>query len=218
MNEPLRVRIFRAPKAQFLRDAELADRVYDSDALKRLADLGFNGIWVRMVFRRLLKNPKYPSFGDQEQSLPGLRRVIERGECCGVKVYAYVQEPLGLPTNDPFWNEHEELGGATYNHQDPFSFAYSPMRAFCTSTRGGQEFLVESAEQLTRQLPGLGGVIAITASEFIAHCYSKYYPDRKRHHGDKGEESLRCARCRERHPSDVVAEVLNLIREGDRKS
>jgi hypothetical protein len=208
-------RLFRAPTAQFLRDAELADQVYTADALKRLADLGFNGVWIRMVYRRLLKNPRYPSFGDQaEHSLPGLCRVIERGERCGLKVYAYLQEPLGLATDDPFWEHHPKLGGATYNHQNPFTHAYTPMRAFCTSTEAGKDFLTESSEHLVRQLPGLGGVIMITASEFISHCYSKYYPARNRHHGDQCEEPLRCPRCRERHPSDVVAEILNLIRMG----
>lgn len=203
-----------------MRDAELAAQVYTDDALRQLADLGFNGVWIRMVYRRLLKNPKYPSFGDQsEQSMAGLRRVIERGAKHGIKVFAYLQEPLGLPTSDPFWTEHPELAGATYNHQNPFTYAYTPMTAFCTSADAGKEFLVKSSEKLLRELPGLGGIITITASEFIAHCYSKYDYERGKHHGDKEAAPLRCPRCRERHPSDVVAEVLNLMRAGmDRAS
>jgi hypothetical protein len=212
------LRIFRAPRAHFVRDAELADEAHPDDALHQIAGLGFNGIWIRMVARRLLKNPAYPAFGDQaEQCLPGLRRVIERAARRGLKVYAYLQEPLGMPSHDPFWKEHPALAGATYQHQDPFTYASTPMTAFCTSTEAGREFLVESSEGLLRQLPGLGGILTITASEFIAHCYSKYHfkaGSLGSHHGDRHPEPLRCSRCRERHPSDVVAEILNLMRTG----
>lgn len=209
------LRIFRSSRAHFAEDVEVADRAYGAETLRQLADLGFNGVWIRMVNRRLLKHPKYPTFGDQADAcLPALRRVIERADKCGIKVYAYQQEPLGLPTADPFWKEHPELAGATYNHQEPFTSAYTPMTAFCTSTHAGRDYVEESSERLLRELPGLGGIITITASEFIAHCYSKYFPDRGMHHGDKHQEALRCPRCRERHPSEVVAEILNRMRAG----
>ena len=91
------LKIFRSPKADFERDAELADRVYTEDALKQLADAGFNAVWVRTIYHQLLKNPKYPSFGERSDDLlRALGRVIERGEKCGVKLVIYNQEPFGL--------------------------------------------------------------------------------------------------------------------------
>ena len=206
------LRIFRSPKADFKRDAELADEVYTEDALKALADAGFNAIWVRAICRELLKNPKYPAFGQgSEKSLASLNRVIERGARCGMQLVIYCQEPFGLDVDDPFWEQHPDMAGATWDHN--YGSVDKPlyMRAMCVSSEPVRELLTVSCEELLRRVPGVAAVITITASEYMSHCYSHYAtnppPNPKR-------PPLDCPRCRERPATDVVVDVLHCMRQG----
>lgn len=209
------LRIFRSPEAHFEHDAELADQVYTQDALQALADAGFNAVWVRIIYRQLLKNAKYPEFGEHAHAyLANLNRVIERGEKCGVKLVTYCQEPFGLAVDDPFWETHPDMAGADYRHdfgstEEPFY-----MRAFCVSSEPVREYLRESTASLARSLPGLGGIITISASEYITHCFSHYSHQRGIHLGDHRPEPLRCPRCRDRRETDVVVDVLNNMYAG----
>ena len=209
------LRIFRSPRAVFEQDPDLADQVYTEDELRRLADSGFNAVWVRVIMRKLLKHPKYPSFGeDSERLVSNLNTVIERGARAGVKLVVYCQEPFGLPVDDPFWTEHPEMAGADYPRgnlgtgDEPFY-----MRAFCVSSPPVREYLEDSSANLLRALPGLGGIVTITASEFISHCFS-HYGKAGIHMGDAKPEPLRCPRCRERQGTDVVVDTLNSMRAG----
>ncbi|MFH1566387.1 MAG: hypothetical protein ABIL09_00190 [Gemmatimonadota bacterium] len=206
------LRIFRSPRADFERDAELADEVYDDRALAALADSGFNAVWVRVIYRRLLPNPRYPAFGqDAEKGLPALNRVVERGARHGIGLVVYCQEPFGLAQDDPFWEEHPEMAGVPSDYD--FGTAGKPfrMRALCASAAATRTFLEVSSEQLLRRVPGIRGVITITASEFMSHCFSHYATASK---ADPKRPSLDCPRCRERTGSEVAAEVLNCMRRG----
>lgn len=209
------LKIFRSPRADFERDADLADEVYTEDELRRLADSGFNAVWVRVIFRELLKHPTYASFGrDSDRLLANLNTVIERGTKVGIKLVAYCQEPFGLSVDDPFWAAHPEMAGADYPRANlgtgPAPFF---MRAFCVSSPAVREYLSESSASLLRSLPGLGGVVTITASEFISHCFS-HYSRAGIHAGDSAPEPLRCPRCREREATDIVVDTLNSMRAG----
>jgi len=205
------LKIFRSSKAHFEHDAERAHEVYTEEELRRIAAEGFNAVWVRIIYRRLFRHPAFPEFGANSAWLDNLRRVIDRGEKVGVKLVVYCQEPFGLTQDDPFWQAHPEVAGASWDYPYGTESAPGPMRALCVSTPAVQDFLRDASEQLIRCLPGLGGVITITASEFMSHCYSHYAtnvpPGTKR-------PPLDCPRCRERSPSEVVADVLNLMREG----
>ncbi len=206
------LRIFRSPKADFMRDAELADQVYTEDVLKALADGGFNAIWVRAIYRELLRNPRYPSFGENsEKLLASLSRVVERGAKCGIHLVIYCQEPFGLSVDDPFWDEHPSMAGTTsdYDFGSPGNPLY--MRAMCVSSEPVREFLVESSEELLRRVPEIAAVITITASEFMSHCYSHYATDVP---ADPNRPPLQCPRCRERPATDIVVDILNSMRQG----
>jgi hypothetical protein len=75
--------------------------------------------------------------------------------------------------------------------------------------------LKNAAARLAEELPGLGGVIMITASEYPAHCYSR----RGSVTGAMGEVykmPIECPRCKDRKPEDVVVELIGLIRDGIR--
>ena len=208
------LKIFRSPQADFEADAALADQVYTDEVLAGLADAGFNAIWVRTIFRQLLANGKYPSFGERSaQLLDSLKAVIQRGAKYGVGLVVYNQEPFGLSRDDPFWAEHPEMAGADFWHNHGSEAHPFRMRALCVSAEPVREYLVESAAAMLRELPGLAGVITITASEFVSHCYSNYLASGV-HAGDAEPQPLRCPRCRERHPTDLVVDVLNCMRQG----
>ncbi len=211
------LRIFRGTEADFGTvdlpvDAGLAHRVYTDDTLGSMADAGFNAVWVRVIFRELLPNRRYPGFGVQsEELLRSLNAVGERGYRHGVQLIAYCQEPLGMRRDDPFWEEHPGLAGVAWDYnfgsdEDPYL-----MRAFCTSSDEAREYLSNSSSSLLRLVPGIGGVITITASEFMSHCYSH----RRGLDGDGAEQAtLCCPRCARRPAVEVVAEILNCMRAG----
>ncbi|MGI8964744.1 MAG: hypothetical protein ACR2H1_01505, partial [Limisphaerales bacterium] len=60
-----------------------------------------------------------------------------------------------------------------------------------------------SCEKLFREVPGLGGVFVITASENLSNCYSHFY-----------RTKISCPRCSQRMPADVIAETIRCMSEG----
>ena len=75
------------------------------------------------------------------------------------------------------------------------------IRHICTSTSAGQALVRDSIRELCRALPGIAGIIDISASEYSTHCWS---------HADGGD----CPRCSKRRPADVVVELLGLMQQG----
>ena len=203
------LKIFRSSKAAFEHDAERADLVYSEDELQRIADAGFNAVWIRGIYRELLTHPRYPEFGrDSARLLRNLNLVAERGAACGVKLVIYNQEPLGLPENDPFWEAHPDMGGTTWGYLFGVGEEAYRMRAMCMTSEEVRDYLRTSAAQLLREVPGIAAIITITASEFMSHCFS--------HHGLHSKGPVPCPRCAEagRRAVDVVVDVLNDMRDG----
>ena len=75
---------------------------------------------------------------------------------------------------------------------------YSTM---CTSTPEVRAWLSDSLAYVFEQVPGLGGVFTITASENLTHCASHY-------------QSAHCPRCKDRPPAEITAEVNTAIEAG----
>jgi len=92
-------------------------------------------------------------------------------------------------------------------------------RALCTSHPEVRQYINDAFASLTEMLPGLGGYILISASEYPAHCYS-------RRNCKQGPSPVRklimdqvpteCPRCGQRNPWEVVAELLQTVRNGVR--
>ena len=145
------------------------------------------------------------------KAIASLNRVVERGAKCGVELAIYCQEPFGLGVENPFWEEHPEMVGLRWDYNIGSDEKPFYMRGMCTSAEETQEYLITSSEQLLRRVPGVAGVITITASEFATHCYS-HYPSGPR--ANPNRAPLECPRCRERSSIDVVVELLHCMREG----
>ncbi len=186
------------------------DTYYHDHMLLRLAEHGFNGIWVRGALKLFAKVPAFPECGaDAWRILSRLRRLTERAERFGLKVFLYMNEPMGMPDDDPFWAAHPEVRGV--------ASPYQPMRQMCTSTPEVKEYLREGTRYVFAHVPRLAGVLLITASEFPSHCYShQRRPDNPEDMAKLVEEGKLCGRCASRLPQEVVGEVVALIGEGAR--
>lgn len=163
--------------------------------LQRLADAGMNGVWLQAVLRNLAPSKTFPEFGSGwERRTRNLNKLIERAEKYGVKVYFYLNEPRSMPRG--FFAGHPKVKGT----HDPGNTDFFAM---CTSTPEVRGWLQDSLSHLFASAPGLGGVFCITASENLTNCYSHGHPEF-------------CPRCSKRPGSEVIAEVIQTIRDGVR--
>jgi hypothetical protein len=165
--------------------------------LEKLARVGVNGVWLQAVLRALAPSKIFPEFGDGwETRLKNLSMLVDRAQNHGIKIYLYLNEPRAMPAE--FFAKHPGIKG-TYDRSDPQFFA------MCTSTTEVREWISETLEHIFSQVPKLGGVFSITASENLTNCYS---------HG----RAQLCPRCSKRSGAEVVAEVIQTFRDGVRRS
>jgi len=184
------------------------DEFYHDNLLLRLAMHGFNGIWLRGALRKFAKCSVFPEFGeDSDRILGELRRLCRRAERLGLKVYLYMNEPMGLDEDDPFWDRHPQVRGPLCH--------LKPVNYLCSSTDEVKRYLRESCEYVFTQVPELAGVLLITASEYPSHCWCHA---RMPGNAEQLEEMIVdgkiCPRCAERTPQEVVGEIITLIRDG----
>ena len=199
-------RILRAFHAPYYDNELDGDTTYYSDAyLARLAHQGYNGIWLHQRLRDLVPMELFgaPSDG-ADHRLEKLKDLIERASRYGIGVYFYLNEPRALSADDPFYGEHPGAKGHVCDRN--VMEGEGAYAALCTSDAAVRKSLVEGPAALFHAAPGLAGVIVITMSEHVTHCWSHLSKVR----GDVPA----CARCADRDPAQVVAEVVNLIAEG----
>ena len=98
------------------------------------------------------------------------------------------------------------MGGTVWDHDFGVGDDHFHMRAMCVSSEPVRDYLRDSSAQLLESVPGIAGLITISASEFMSHCYS--------HHGRTSQGRVACPRCAERTAADVVVDVLNCMRDG----
>jgi len=186
------------------------DMFYHDNMLMRLAEHGFNGLWIRGSFRHYAKVDVFPEFGaNADVIVPRLRDVAQRAARYGLKVFLYLNEPLCIAEEDEFFKRHPQCRGA--------SSRYRPMVHLCTSTPEIQEYLKESSRYLFTQVPELAGFLMITASEYPSHCWSHTGLDPE-HPDQRTGEVAECPRCRERTPQETVGELMQLIRDGAKEA
>jgi hypothetical protein len=163
---------------------------YPDGYLQKLAALGVNGVWMQAVLNRLAPCEDFPEFGQGwEGRLANLRKLVERARRYGISIYLYLNEPR---TMDPaFFAKHPDVRGVAEGQQI----------AMCVSTPAVKRFLSDSLTHIFKNVPNLGGVFTITASENLTNCWS--------HNGGKG-----CERCAKRQPAEVIADTNRAIAEG----
>lgn len=159
--------------------------------LRDYANSGINGIWMQGVLYQLVEFPFQPSLSKGWQKrIQSLNQLVKRAKRFGIGVYLYLNEPRAM--TDAFFQEYPELRG---NQEGDFF-------AMCTSTSKVQDYLYQSMKKLLALVPDLAGYFTITMSENLTNCYSRM------------QEGMKCDRCKERNPWEVVAEVNNLMAKG----
>ena len=198
------LRIFRSFRAKYYEDDILyGPTAYPQDYFVSLAEHGFNAVWLRGILRNLAATTVFPELGEEvARHQDALALVVERARSCGVQVLLYLNEPLCLPRDHPFWEHNPEVRGAG---GDSLMDDWPETSAFCTSTPQVRAWLQEVTANLFRTIPELGGWFLISASEHHTHCYSHNWPLERR---------PECPRCAERSGTKVVAEIITLLRDG----
>lgn len=168
---------------------------YPDGLLQRLANVGVNGVWLQALLRDLAPGGEaFPEFGaGHEERLVNLRALVARAEKLGVRVYLYINEPRAMPA--AFFKSRPEMAGVQE----------AELTALCTSQPTVREWMGNALAHIFREVPGLGGVYAITASENLTNCAS---------HGGWAA----CPRCKERTDADILSEVVAVIEEGVHRS
>lgn len=178
---------------------ELFDDIdyYPDEYLNRLAHDGSNGIWIYTSFKALMTSRYFPEYGEGgEKRIQKLREVTKKCLRYGIKTYVFAMEPMNL---------NQELAAA---HPDVVGYNYAgEVNTVCLSTEIGRAYILEQTEKLCRLVPELGGYMGITAGERFTHCASS-------------TDALfkKCPRCSKRRHGEMLAEAVNLIREGMRRA
>ena len=222
-----KIRIWRSPYSPFgerkhlEKDQEsetfIAEQVYTDEELAGISGAGFNAIWVHGILHQVVNSPVFPELGvNCDLHLEALRKLIERAAKHGLKVFLYMQPPRALATDHPFWDKYPEAGGHI-EEQLPVADSSENIdyRCFCTSQPIVKEYLRSASEILARELPDLGGIIMITASEYSSHCIARCGMTL----GAMGEEievKTTCPHCAKREPAEVISEIITLMRDGIR--
>ncbi|MBI2297908.1 MAG: hypothetical protein HYU66_02965 [Armatimonadetes bacterium] len=181
---------------------------YHDNYLLRLAEHGFNGIWIRACLRHFARSSVFPEFGEHSDAILGaLRDLCRRANGQGMKVFCYIQEPLGFHRDHPFWQAHPDVRGVLCR--------VAPMYTMCTSIPQVRDYIREGAEYLFAHAPELSGLITISCSEFPSHCYCHQgRPVEPEARAKLIDEGWLCPRCAERSPQEVIAETVTLLRDG----
>jgi hypothetical protein len=164
---------------------------YPDGFLERLSAVGVNGVWLHVVLRDLAPGGKtFPEFGvDHERRLANLQRLVKRAKKYGVSVYLYINEPRAMPTT--FFENRPEMAGV---REDEFT-------ALCTSHPAVRQWMSDALTHVFREVPDLGGIYAITASENLSNCAT--------HNNWRS-----CEHCKSRSDTDIIAEVVATLEEG----
>ncbi|MBN1506537.1 MAG: hypothetical protein JW955_06815 [Sedimentisphaerales bacterium] len=163
---------------------------YPGELLQRLSALGVNGVWLHVVLHQLAPGSVFAELGaDHERRIANLRRLVDRAAEYGIDIYLYMNEPRAMPAS--FFKGREDIRGVRE----------SDFVALCTSAPQVRQGLTESLTYVFKEVPGLGGVFTITASENLTNCYS--------HSRTPG-----CPRCSKRSAAEVIAEVNRTIAAG----
>jgi hypothetical protein len=165
--------------------------------LQRLSAAGVNGVWLHVVLSQLAPSEFFPEFGKgYEIRLENLRQMVQRAQRHGIKIYLYMNEPRGVP--DEFFRNRQDIRGVHYTWED------NDLYAMCTSTPQVRQWMSDSLAIIFRDVPGLGGVFTITASENITNCWSSFNAEG-------------CPRCSKRTAAEVISEVNRTIAQGVRR-
>ena len=196
---PLRMMYsYTAAHGDFLLTGE---EFYTDGVLQRLANRGVNAGWMPALLRSLAPGGVFPEFGSgYEKRLESLRREVAHAAEYGISIYLYLNEPRF--TDESFFNRHPSAKGMPAHKEGQFGM--------CTSDDEVRTWLYESAKFVFENVPDLGGVVLITASENQTNCFSRAFgenhPD-----GFTSESTSFCEKCAIRGSGAVLGDTASIL-------
>ncbi|PVD52924.1 hypothetical protein DC498_08235 [Terrimonas sp.] len=168
--------------------------LYPDGLMEKLSQSGVNGIWMHVVLNQIAPGGTlFPEFGEGHAlRIQNLNRIVERAKRYGIDIYLYINEPRAMDSTF-FINRAPMRGTREGNYY-----------AMCTSSEEVQHWMRDALAYVFSNVPGLGGVLTITASENFTNCAS--------HGNQKG-----CERCSRRSYAEIIGGVNRMIEEGVHK-
>lgn len=156
--------------------------------------LGINGIWTQGILTQLAHFPFESSLSSgYEKRLDMMRRLTERLDKYGIKLYLYMNEPRSMPID--FFNDHPNIRGHVRGDN----------ACLCTSTTEVKDYISNAIEEICRAVPLIGGFFTITRSENLTNCYS---------HSGRADRPCSCPRCTVRSVGEIISETIACFSEG----
>ncbi|MHC4871620.1 MAG: glycoside hydrolase family 20 zincin-like fold domain-containing protein [Planctomycetota bacterium] len=178
---------------------------YSDNYLSRLAHQGYDAIWLRAELRELSKCSSIPEFGQKSEKLTThLNKLIDRAKRWGIGIHLYFCEPHGIRTDDKFWKKNKDIKGS--HGKELGVIKDFTLNALCTTSKRVKNYLREASYNLFKNCPSLEGVFLITSSEHTGHCKQR------------SPMFSECPRCKDRKPSEIITEIITLVRDGIRKA
>lgn len=172
--------------------ADGGESSYPDSLFKEYSEIGINGVWIHSVLYKMCEFPWDISISEGWQKrLEGLKKLCDRAEKYGVKVYLYINEPRTRPK--AFFEKHPELLGYLDEAGEG---------TLCTSKKPVQDYLYNGIKTICEAAPNIGGFLTITASENKTNCLS---------HSIKN--FTYCPICKDRPQEEVYAEVNGIIKK-----
>ena len=178
-----------------LADKKLLDSSFPDELLAAYASMGITGVWIHIVLYRIVPYPFDMAMSEGwERRQEGMRYLTEKLKKYGLRLFLYFNEPRAMPNG--FFEKCPELKGMTN--------AAGTMSTLCVSRPEVQAYLKDSAAMLAKNVPLLGGVFTITASENMTNCHSHVPYD----------EKTTCPLCSKMSHAQSYALVNRLVWEG----
>ena len=196
---PLRMMYsYTAAHGDFLLTGE---QFYTDGVLQRLSNRGVNAGWMPALLRSLAPSKIFPEFGSgYEQRIESLRREVAHAAEYGIDIYLYLNEPRFI--DESFFLRHPSAKGMPAHKEGQFGM--------CTSDDEVRAWLYESAKYVFENIPDLGGVVLITASENQTNCFSRAFgenhPD-----GFTSNSASFCEKCAKRGPGAVLGDTASIL-------
>lgn len=164
---------------------------YPDGLLARLAQKGITGVWMHVVLHQLAPGgADFPEWNEGYATrIANLRKIAERAAKYGISVYLYINEPRAMP--EAFFKNRPDMMGA---RQDGY-------RSLCIYHPKVAAWLKNALQYVFSQVPNLGGVFTITASENYTHCASH-------------NNQQTCSRCSKMSYAGIIGKVNTLIADG----
>ena len=191
------LRIWRITGSELYGDEAAKAGAHADKTFAKIAAEGFNAIWIHTLLYSVMNSKLLPQLNDPTANtrLTSLRTVIKRAAKHGIATYLYINDPQAIDGKHRLWTERPELKGHA------FPFGAGPHYSLCTALPEVREFVRDAANSVLESLPGLGGVILITACEHPTHCWSKAAIR-------LGGAPTNCERCRTREPAESVLPII----------